>query len=57
MTLSLLPQPLDLLRLMLNALGWIDIQERKHYVSDFIEYAFNTGLHRVTCEQICFRLV
>ena len=52
----MLTQPVDLLKLMLNLLHTINIQERELCVRDFVKYTFNTGLNRDTCEPISFKL-
>ena len=51
---SLLPQPLGLLKCMLNLFHMINFQGRLLYLHDFIKYTFNICLCQNTCEPFFF---
>ena len=57
MKFSLLPQLIGVLKLMLELLLMINIQGEEFHMRDFMKYTFNIGLHRNTCEPICFKPV
>ena len=52
----MLPQPVDLLKLMLNAFITSNIQGRVLCWRDLMKYTFNVVLCQNTCEPICFKL-
>ena len=56
MKFSMLPQPVGLLKLMLNLFFIIDIQGRELCWHDFMKYPYNIVLCQDTCELICFKL-
>ena len=50
------PQPVDLLKLLLNLFCMIDIHRRELYLHDFIDYSYNTSLHLDAFDLISFKL-
>ena len=52
----MLPQPVGLLKLMLNLFCTSNTQGREICRCEFIKYTINIVLCLDTCEQICFKL-
>ena len=46
MEISMLPQPIGLLKLILNVICTIHIQGRELYLLDFVKFTLNTGCVR-----------
>ena len=51
-----LPQPVDLLKLILNLFRTSNSQGRERCWCDFMTYTFNSVMCQDTCEPICFKL-
>ena len=56
MKLGILPQPVGLLKLMLDWFYISNIQGRERLWCYFMKYMFNIVMHQDTCEPICFKL-
>ena len=50
------PQPVILLKLILDLFRMINIQGRELCLRDFANFAFSSGLRRDTCKPICFKI-
>ena len=56
MKFGLLPQPVGLLKLMLNLFHVMNVQGRELYLRGFVKYIFNSGFHLDAYELISFKL-